>query len=263
LAGVSAGIGKSMTSVLISPADADLAHHLQRLGARAITWPEVMVTEAENSLSLNQALDDLYGYDWLILKNERAARHFLQRLAPLHDADALDELRVLTIGEATAERLTDKHIHADVVLERFQFGKTFTSLESYLGGQEGIAGLNFLVPSANITGEIFEEQLDNAGARVDSVTAYRTTTDRNKLAQISALLIGGGINCVAFTTTGAMEQLAQLLDSDDLPRLLSGIQAACLDAETAALANTFGLTAITASETSPAVFAALITGISA
>lgn len=252
-----------MTSVLISPADADLAHHLQRRGARAITWPEVMVTEPDDAFSLAQALEDLFGYDWLILKNERAAEYFLQRFTCVHQPNMMDELRVVTIGDHTAERLIAHQIHVDVTLERFQFRATFTAIESYLGGQEAIAHLNFLVPSANITGEIFEAQLDNAGARVDSVATYRTTPDRNKLGQISALLVGGGISCVAFTTTAALEQLAQLLDSDDLPLLLSGIQAACLDAETAALANMFGLTAITATEPSPAAFAALITDISA
>jgi uroporphyrinogen-III synthase len=252
-----------MISVLVSPADAELANHLQRRRARVITWPAVEPTEAEDLSSLNQAIEDLFGYDWLVLKNERAAEYFLQQFELLHQPEELDELRVLTIGEHTTERLIDKHIHVDVALDRFSFDTTFTAIESYLGSREAIAGLNFLVPCANITSDVFAAQIADAGARVDSVTAYRTTPDRIRLGQINALLIGGGINCVAFTTTSALEQFTQLFDSDNLPCLLNGIPAACLDDDTTAAAKAFGLSVITSKEPSIAKFAALILGVSA
>ena len=45
--------------------------------------------------------------------------------------------------------------------------------------------------SASVSREQFEQQLEDAGARVDSVTTYRTCSDGAKLTELRTLLIGG------------------------------------------------------------------------
>jgi len=232
-----------MTSVLISPTDSDreLALGLERLGIRVIAWPETKLSEPEDSSGLDQAIQDLFGYDWLILKNERAAEYFLRRFQLLNQPAAMDDLRLLTIGESATDRLVAAQVHVDISLDRFSVGKVFAAIEAYLGSSTTISGLNFLVPNANISREAFEEELEHAGARVDSVTAYRTTPDRNKLTQIYALLIGGGIGCVTFTRPSGVGEFGQLFDSDDLSRLLRGAETACLNEHTADTASAFGL----------------------
>jgi len=232
-----------MTSVLISPTDSEreLALGLERQGIRVITWPETKLSEPEDSLGLDQAIQDLFGYDWLILKNERAAEYFLRRFQLLNQPAATDDLRLLTIGESATDKLVEAQVHVDVSVDRFSAGKVFAAIESYLGNSTTISGLNFLVPNANISREAFEEQLENAGARIDSVTTYQTTPDRHKLTQIYALLIGGGIGCITFTRASGVEEFAQLFDSNDLSRLLRGVETACLNEHTADAASAFGL----------------------
>jgi uroporphyrinogen-III synthase len=86
--------------------------------------------------------------------------------------------------------------------------------------------------------------MEEFGARVDLVAAYRTTPAKDSgLVRIHALLAGGGIDCVAFTSGSAVRDLAAVLDTNDLGRVFAGIGVVCMDEITTQTANEFGLTA--------------------
>ena len=233
-----------MIRVLLSPSvtDRQLATSLERSGARVSAWPELAINDRANDASLSEAINNLFGYDWLILKNAQAADYFLRRFLTEHQPEELEELRVLTIGPEAAERASELRVHVDIALDRFSNAKLFSEIDSYCDNRESLARLNFLVPSASVSREQFEQQLEDAGARVDSVTTYRTCSDSAKLTELRTLLIGGAIDCVAFTNPSAISEFASLFDTDDLGRLLAGVTIACRDEVTSAAANEFGLT---------------------
>lgn len=231
-----------MATVLLSPADAGLAEQLERAQVSVIGWPEPFIAEARDYATLDEAIENLFGYDWLLLKNTLAAEFFLRRFELQHRLDQLDDLRVLAIGQETIDRLTTSHLHVDVAIERFALGTVYSAIESYLGDRDSLTRLNLLVPSASITRERFEHQLEDAGARVDNVTAYRTTAETSRLARLKSLTTGGGIDAILLGNSAELEALARILDTDDLGRLLTGVRAICAHDDTAELAGWCGLT---------------------
>src|SRR2546421_11767832 len=93
---------------------AEFAALLEGYGARVVACPTIEIVEPETYAPLDQALDNLYGYDWLIFTSTNGVDFFLRRLATLgRSVSELDELRVCAIGTATAERLTAAHVHVD------------------------------------------------------------------------------------------------------------------------------------------------------
>ena len=233
-----------MPNVLLSPIDveSEFARRLQANGARLITWPELSEGPPETFGPVDEAIENLFGYDWMILKNARAAESFLKRVRDLNqDILALDELRVCVIGEPTAEALREYQVHVDLPVERFAVDGVFAAMSSYLGGSNFVSGLNVLVPCANITRETFVDQLEAHGARVDAVDAYLTTDDPRRIAQLKGLLVGGGIDCVLFTHASAIEGLADIFDTENLAGLFAGVPVACLDPQTTGAAIQFGL----------------------
>jgi uroporphyrinogen-III synthase len=231
-----------MTSILVPPADIGSlpAKELERLGLRVVPWPELKVDAPENYFGLDEAIDNLFGYDWLVLKNERAADSFLSRFQHKHKPDQLDDLKTIAIGESTGEILVRSQIHVDVPIDRFPCTNIFAAIERYAGV---LSGLTFLLPSAALQTELFERQLMAAGARVDNVAAYQTTSDNQRLAQLLALLVGGGIDGVVFANGSALDEFARLIDTDDLPAVLSGVTVVCGDPESAQVAHEYGLSA--------------------
>ncbi|HST53457.1 MAG TPA: uroporphyrinogen-III synthase [Pyrinomonadaceae bacterium] len=224
---------------------AEFAAALESFGARVVSCPTIEIVAPESYALLDEAIENLFGYDWVVFTSVNGVEHFLRRLESAgKDVGELDELRVCAIGDATAERLADAHVHVDVVPQKFQAEGVFDALESYLGGREHFENLNFLLPRAAVARDFLPRALESAGARVDVVAAYRTvrpeTTDR---ARVEALLLGGGVDCVTFTSSSTVHNFAQLFDTRDLRRLLDGVRIACIGEITAQTAAEYGLKA--------------------
>ncbi|HZT60624.1 MAG TPA: uroporphyrinogen-III synthase [Pyrinomonadaceae bacterium] len=222
---------------------AEFAAALEYYGARVVVCPTIEIVAPESYALLDEAIENLFGYDWVIFTSVNGVEHFLRRLeAAGKDVGELDELRVCAIGDATAERLADAHVHVDVVPQKFQAEGVFEALENYLGGREHFENLNVLLPRAAVARDFLPRSLESAGARVDVVPAYRTvrpeTTDR---ARVEALLLGGGVDCVTFTSSSTVHNFAQLFDTRDLSRLLAGVRVACIGGITAQTAAEYGL----------------------
>jgi uroporphyrinogen III methyltransferase/synthase len=222
---------------------AEFAAELERYGARVVECPTIEIVEPESYARLDEAVANLFGYDWVVFTSANGVEHFLRRLhARGLDVSELDELRVCAVGSATADALRDAHVHVDVVPEKFQAEGVFEALENFVGGREGLAQLNFLLPRAAAARDYLPRALEEAGARVDVVAAYRTvrpeTTDR---ARVEALLVGGGVDCVTFTSGSTVANFARLFDTADLGPILSGVAVACIGEVTAGAARDHGL----------------------
>lgn len=222
---------------------AEFAAELEGYGARVVACPTIEIAEPESYAELDESIENLFGYDWLVFTSANGVEFFLRRLAALgRDAGDLDELRVCAVGAATAERLTEAHVHVDVVPEEFRAEGVFAALESYLGGRDKFDRLNFLLPRAAAGRDYLPRALEEAGARADVVAAYRTVPPRSTdRARVEALLVGGGVDCVTFASPSAVKNFARLFDTHDLAPLLRGVRVACIGEVTAEAAAVHGL----------------------
>jgi len=225
-------------SILFAPGDSrtDLRRELERLGARVIEWPQLRIDEPQDDSAIDEAIENLFGYDWLIFKSEAAAEYFLRRFEREHRTDELDELKILAIGEKTDQRLVRSQVHIDVKADHSS--EAFALLSSYAGE---IKGLNCLLPSATITRASFAGQLEEVGARVDSVATYRTCESGEELAKVKALLAGGGVDYIAFGQPANVADFGALFDTDDLQPVVMGSRVVCADEPTRSAAGGFGL----------------------
>lgn len=222
----------------------EFARALASYDARVITSPPIEITDADDYAPLDEAISNLYGYDWIIFTSRNAAERFFNRLQT-HGitADELDSLKVCAIGGATANCLRDMEAHVDVVPMRANAEAVFQSLADYAGGAAQLSGLNFLLPRAAQAHNELPRLLEAAGARCDAVSLYQTmlpaTTER---ARIHALLAGGAIDCIAFTSSSSVQNFALVFEKDDLSELLRDVRVACMDDATCETARRFRLT---------------------
>ncbi|MDX6693949.1 MAG: uroporphyrinogen methyltransferase / synthase [Blastocatellia bacterium] len=217
---------------------AEFSAELERYGARVVACPTIEIAAPESYAPLDEAIENLYGYDWIIFTSVNGVDYFLKRLNEMgRDASELDDLRVCSIGEATAVRLRDAQIHVDVVPEQFKAEGVFEALTDYLGGTQGLYALNFLIPRAAVARDYLPLALEGAGARVDVVAVYRTVRPQTQeRGRIEALLAGGGVDCITFTSSSTVHNFAHLFDTGDLSQLLDGVKIACIGDITASSA---------------------------
>ena len=220
----------------------DFATELQKYGAEVVMCPTIEIGEPDSYERLDEAIDHLYGYDWLIFTSVNGVDYFFQRLkARDRSTSDIDELKVCAIGEATAERLTDLHLHVDVIPDEFKAEGVFDALKSFVGGAAGLRNLNVLIPRASVARDYLPRALEESGARVDVVSAYRTSLPANLDRGRVAAMLSGGADCIAFTSSSTVKNLAQLFDTPDLGEALAGVVVACIGDITATTAKEFGL----------------------
>ena len=221
---------------------AELSTLLEGYGARVIVCPTIEIRESDSYERLDEALDHLYGYDWLIFTSTNGVTFFLQRLTSrgLNVAD-LDEIKVCAIGQRSAEKLHEAHVHVDIVPSQSTAEGVLAALREFVGGEEPFRGLNILLPRAAVGRDYLPKALEEAGARVDVVTTYQTVLPENfDRGRLSAMLAGSG-DCIAFTSPSTVKNLAKLFDTNDLGKTLTGIAIACIGPVTAAAAVEYGL----------------------
>lgn len=222
---------------------APFAAALESYGASVISCPTIEIVEPESFAQLDEAIQNLYGYDWLIFTSVNGVEYFLRRLNHLgHEVSELDEVKVCAIGIATAESLREASIHVDVIPEEFKAEGVFSALERFIGGASGFNGQNFLIPRAAQARDYLPRALEASGARVDVVPAYRTVAPHDtEKRRVEALLAGGAIDCITFTSSSTVRNFAELFDMTDLSSLLAGVEVACIGDITASTAAEYGL----------------------
>jgi len=220
----------------------DFVTELENYGASVIVCPTIEIAEPESYERLDEAIDHLYGYDWLIFTSANAIDFFLRRLHHRGlKVEELDEIKVCAIGQASADRLRDAHVHVDVVPAHANAEGVFAALSEFVGGNEQLRGLNILLPRAAAGRDYLPKALEGAGARVDVVTAYRTVVPENlDRGRLSAMLAGSA-DCIAFTSSSTVKNLALLFDTPDLSKVLGGVAVAAIGAITSATAAEYGL----------------------
>jgi uroporphyrinogen III methyltransferase/synthase len=215
---------------------------LERYGAEVVLCPTIEIRELESYERLDEAIEHLYGYDWLIFTSVNGVEYFFQRLKVRdRDSSDLDELKICAIGEATADKLRDLHVHVDVIPEEFKAEGVFAALERFVGGTEGLKGLNVLIPRASVARDYLPKALEEAGARVDVVPAYRTSLPADLDRGRVAAMLSGSADCIAFTSSSTVRNLARLFDTEDLSEALAGVVIACIGDITATTAAGYGL----------------------
>jgi len=223
----------------------ELTTELARYGARVISWPRVEIDAPESFTALDEAIENLFGYDWLLFHTRNAAEFFLRRFQKLgHEVSELDTLRVCATGDATVKELEASQVHIDVIPGTTNPNSIVDAIGNYVGGHvtgEALGRLNFLVPRAFVARDGLCDMLQEAGARVDLVVAYRSVSNSAMLAQLTALVTGGGIDAVVFDSPESVKDLAELFDALELATILAGIQVFCFDESTTNAAHDFGL----------------------
>ena len=235
--------GRTIVTTRALAQSADFIAELESYGARVVPCPTIEIVALESYELLDEALEHLYGYDWLVFTSTNGVDFFMRRMEERGlDVSELDELRVCATGAATADRLRDARVHVDVVPGEFKAEGVFDALRDYLGGREQFDRLNFLIPRAMVARDYLPRALEEAGARADVVPVYRTvppqTTDR---ARIEAMLVGGAVDCITFTSASTVTNFAGLFDTRDLSSLLKDVRVACIGDITARTAADYNL----------------------
>jgi uroporphyrinogen III methyltransferase/synthase len=215
----------------------ELSRQLTELGAIPVEMPVIKIGPPRTWKELDQAIVNRKSYGWIIFTSINAVEMFWKRLYALNlDSRWLADTKIGAIGPVTARALVEKGVRTDYLPE------IYTS-QGFLAGlrRKNIAGCNILLPRADIAGNELSDGLVKLGAKVQQVTAYRTTTATKLNLQAKQMLLGGDIDVVAFTSASTVDSLLAILGRRW--EIIKQAKLACIGPNTAAALAGKGLKA--------------------
>ena len=235
----------------------DLVRRLEDRGACCYPFPTIAIEPLPDTAEVQEAVQLLKGYDWLVFTSVNGVRFFWEELERAgYDARALGTCRVAAIGPATAEAIRGRGINPDFVPDRYVAESVVQGLVDL-----GVEGKEVLIPRAETAREVLPEELRRAGARVRILPVYRTALAEKSADPILKAMDEGSIQFVTFTSSSTVSNFFSLLAPEQLrPHVQSGkVSLACIGPITARTLESFGFQADIAPEsyTIPALAQAL------
>ena len=219
----------------------ELSDRLQNVGAEAIESPTIRISPPEDYGPLDEACAKASTYDWIVFTSVNGVEYFMRRLLKgPGDVRDLKNVRLCTIGPATAKRLAGYGIKVDLMPSEHRAEAVFDALRRH----EDLAGKRILLPRADIARKLLADELRRAGAEVAEVTAYRTVlaaTKRNEGPDIYKMLLDQEIDVVTFTSASTVLNFVRSLGAEPAADLLRTTVVASIGPITAQAARELGI----------------------
>ena len=204
--------------VVTRPEAKSLADELERLGAEVTIVPLIEIRPAEGR-ALEDAVDTIGSYDWIVLTSVNGVAAVAQGLAALGA-----ETRVAAVGPVTAAAIREQGVEPAFVAAR--------ASEDIAAGLGDIDGLRVLLPQADLAEPHLADELRGRGAQVDAVVAYRTILVEPPMWGILPLRIA---DAVVLASGSACRSLAAAGGAG------GGAMLVCIGPKTAKVAREVGL----------------------
>lgn len=230
-----------------------LSERLSALGAIPVEFPTIRIVPPQDWSALDAALLRLYtqkepAYNWLIFTSANGVNICCERLRELgYEPSALQNVRVATIGPATAAALARYGIHADIIPDEYiAEGVSAALIEDARRRGTSLTGQHVLLARAAEARKVLVTDLQQAGAQVDEVAAYYTHTvasDDERGRAVLRLLQERQLDILTFTSSSTVRNFVAWFQSctehSGMEPLHSTI--ACIGPITARTARELGL----------------------
>ena len=208
-----------------------LTEQLENLGAEVLEFPTIKISPpSDNFESLDAAIKNLKIFDWVIFTSANGVEKFFERLKTFKlDARIFSNAKIAVIGSATAEKLADFGIIADLVPKEFRAESLIDALKN------SVADKKILIARAEVAREILPQELEKFGANVTVAKVYKTTPENENPAEI----FQNKIDLVTFTSSSTVENFVAAVGAENL----KNFKTAAIGPITAETLKKFGVTA--------------------
>jgi len=215
----------------------EFSSRLERLGARVYGCPTIDIQAPDSYADLDEAIGGLDSFHWIVFTSYNAVKYFFARLGKLGlDTRALGRCQVCAVGPKTAAALEPYGVKADLVPSDYKAEgvvAAFASLE--------LAGKWVLFPRGDRAREVIPDELTRMGAQVLSPVAYANHTPERLPEAALRALEEGRVDCVTFTSSSTVQNLARMLGENRFLHLMQGVRVASIGPVTSKSCRELGL----------------------
>lgn len=217
---------------------AEFSELLEERGAEVLEVPCLKIAPPSRREVLIEAIGGLGSYDWLVFTSANGVTAFFEYFfLAFDDLRDLGALRLAAVGPGTAAKLQELHLKVDVMPKDHLGSKIATALAQF----ESLENLRILLLRAEVANPELPRQLEDLGAIVDDVAAYRTVAETEDANGHAARLRESGADWVTFTSGSTVEHFHARFDLPALRRRFPRLRLASIGPETTKALATLGL----------------------
>jgi uroporphyrinogen III methyltransferase/synthase len=215
-----------------------LVELLAAAGARCLEIPTIEIGPPDDFAPLDNALQNLPGYGWIVFTSANGVAAFMERLfAQGKDVRALGRARIAAIGPATAASLQPYGLVADVVPHAFKAEVLVEALSPHMA-----PGTRVLLARAQLAREVLPQGLVRLGAEVDVAPVYKARPPQGIPPEADAALREGRVDILTFASSATVHNFVKLLGRERFRTLAAGAVVASIGPITSATLREYGVT---------------------
>jgi uroporphyrinogen-III synthase len=221
-----------------------LSSALRELGCEVLEIPFIEIRRPTSYRPLDESLQNLANYDWLILTSVNGVEAFFERMDKCKvSAAALAGTNIAAIGPATRKAIEARGVEVRVTPKEYVAESVVRALA------RRVKGKRVLLVRAKVARDVIPRELRNAGARVDVIEAYETVAPESSRKRLLSALAGGARkpHAITFTSSSTVKNFVLLLGlrraraALKKTALRNGIHSASIGPVTSATLREFGL----------------------
>lgn len=226
---------------------------LEDLGAEIFEFPTIEIAPPESYKELDESIDTVETYNWIIFTSANGFKYFMQRLLYKNrDIRDLRGIKVCAIGTKTAEAIRNYGIKVDLIPEEFNAEGLISAIVQKCGRAEGetselsnfraftLKGLKILLPRAEVAREVFPQKVRELGGEIDTPLAYRAIKPEKHGKRLKRFLKEGRISIATFTSAATFNNFVDIMSEDAL-HVLKDVAIAAIGPVTAKAVEKAGL----------------------
>jgi len=230
LLGIRVGITRPVTQ-----AQPTLAHLLQ-LGAEPVLLPTIEILPPDDWSEVDGVIDKLNEYDWLIFTSANGVQGMLDRIWETGgDIRKLNQIKIATIGPATASELATYHLRSDLTPGEYRAEALAEALAPQVQNQR------ILWARANRGRDVLPNALAATAAQFDELVVYRNQDVEHIPSDALKMIEQGQLNWIGLSSPSIARSLAQLLTDKAKSQLGNNVKLVSISPVTSAAAAEVGL----------------------
>ncbi|MCA8995057.1 MAG: uroporphyrinogen-III C-methyltransferase [Planctomycetaceae bacterium] len=233
----------------------EVVRQVIELGGEPISMPIISTRPVQDWTLVDSVINRISDFDWIVFTSVNGVSGFFDRLWHKGvDARGLSHAKFACIGEATAQRLSEYRIHADLVPDIFRAEALATALVPH------VVNKRVLWVRANRGRDILPSVLSEAGAHFEECVVYEHVDASSLPGEAADLIESGQLHWVCLSSPSIAENFANLLSPTAKEKIGTTTKIAVISPVTEQAALEAGLTvhAVASEHTWPGILDAIV-----
>lgn len=206
--------GKNIMVTRSRTQNSSIVEKIIDLGGNPIEVPTIRIDKIENNTELENEINNIKNYTYLILTSKNAVDIFFDKLEEMNlDTRVLANLKVCAIGSSTANEIKSRGIIADIVPKSFVSESLFEELKDKLTKSD-----NILIPRAKNARDYLVDKLSKI-CNVKEVYTYESIVDFSKKDEILDILETKELDFITFSSSSTVRNFVEIIGQDNLNKI--------------------------------------------